>query len=372
MEDTAETIQTPMRMEDTALRRKIREYARQQRKELRTNSMDALRFCLGQIQDEIRELECLDVKDVRGLASRIKRRKHADAADMYRLSHAFLQGNANIIVFAGVQGATQVIVKELTGGHVQRQIEAAECLCNLSLGKPYVCEKITNLAGSYLVTYLTSQEPRLKRSCLWTLANILASCRKSAKMLLQMQLATKLWKLYTATDAPDYQEDAGICLYLIAMHAPSEVTTEDRRYIAEHLQEKQPTEPGADYFMYIVFQLDIVGLDSDLICASHYQHFFHFFTANVELDYNTPNGKLRILYGVHVLANIFATSCPALDALHLDAANFAYALNKLFGFKNESLTLELLRLLANLMHLQLVDNEQLLEQVRIYDCPVRA
>lgn len=372
MESTTENSQLPMRLEDTALRHKIREYARQQRKDLRTNTMDALRFSLGQIKDEIRELENLGAKDVRGMASRIKRRKHADAQDMYRLSHAFLQDNANISVFAGVQGATQVIVKELTGPHVERQIEAAECLCNLSLGEPFVCEKITNLAGSYLVTYLTSQEARLKRSCLWTLANILATCKKSAKMLLQMQLATKLWKLYTApeTDVQDYQEDAGICLYLIAMHAQSEVTVEDRRYIAEHLHEKQPMDPGADYYMYVVFQFDIVGLDQDL-CAPHYQHLFHFFMANVNLDYNIPNNKLRILYGVHVLSNIFATR-PAQDALQLDSIQFANALNKLFSFKNHSLTLELLQLLSNLLHLQLVDNEQLLEQVRIYDCPIRA
>ncbi|XP_034471714.1 uncharacterized protein LOC117779592 [Drosophila innubila] len=245
MEGAAEMPQLPLRIEDTALRHRIREYARQQRRDLRTNTMDALRFHLGQIKDEI--LTPFSI-------------------------------NENITVFAGVQGATQVIVKELTGAQVQRQVEAAECLCNLSLGEAYVCEKITNLAGSYLVTYLNSQEPRLKRSCLWTLANILASCRKSAKMLLQMQLATKLWKLYTApiTDVQDYQEDAGICLYLIGMHAAAEVTVEDRRYIAEHLQEKLPTDPGADYYMYIVFQLDIVGLKQDF-CAPHHQHLMHFF-----------------------------------------------------------------------------------------------
>lgn len=115
METENQNSQNPIRFEETALRHKIREYAREQRKGLRTNATDALRFGLGQIKDEIRELENLSIQDVRGMAGRIKRRKHATAEDMYRLSHAFLQNNENIKEFAGVPGAIQVLVKELTG-----------------------------------------------------------------------------------------------------------------------------------------------------------------------------------------------------------------------------------------------------------------
>lgn len=111
------TSATSVQINDTALRLRIREYARQQRKELRTNTTDALRFGLGQIKDRISELENLGIKDVQGMASRIKRRKHATGEDMYRLSHAFLQGNDNINAFAQVQGATQVIIKEFTGSY---------------------------------------------------------------------------------------------------------------------------------------------------------------------------------------------------------------------------------------------------------------
>lgn len=115
METENQISQQPIRFEETALRHKIREYAREQRKGLRTNTSDALRFGLGQIKDEIRELENLSIQDVRGMAGRIKRRKQATAEDMYRLSHAFLQDNENIKEFAGVPGAIQVLVKELTG-----------------------------------------------------------------------------------------------------------------------------------------------------------------------------------------------------------------------------------------------------------------
>lgn len=115
METDTQNSQKPIRFEDTALRHKIREYAREQRKGIRTHTTDALRFGLGQIKDEISELENLSVQDVRGMAGRIKRRKQASAEDMYRLSHAFLQGNDNINEFACVPGAIQVLVKELTG-----------------------------------------------------------------------------------------------------------------------------------------------------------------------------------------------------------------------------------------------------------------
>ncbi|XP_060654285.1 uncharacterized protein LOC132789947 [Drosophila nasuta] len=356
-----------LRLEDTALRHKIREYAKHQRKDLRTNATDALRFGLGQIRDEIRELENLSVKDVHGLAGRIKRRKHATTEDMYRLSHAFLQSNDNINAFAATQGAVQVIVKELTGADVQRQIDAAECLCNLSLGEAHVCEKITTLAGSYLVTYLNSQESRLKRSCLWTLANILASCQKSAKTLLQMQLATKLWKLYTS-DVQDYAEDAGICLHLIATHAASLLPAEDRRYIAEHLHEKQPRQPGGEYYMYIVFQLDLVALESKL-CVSQLQHFIEFLSSS-ELDYNNLKQQLQIVYGVQVLSNIFATLSSIELKQQLDIENLISALNKLFVLGNANLTKDLLQLLRNLMNLQVLNREQLLGKIRVYDCPI--
>ncbi|KAH8403233.1 hypothetical protein KR222_008554, partial [Zaprionus bogoriensis] len=367
MEIASENPQAATRLEDTALRHKIREYARQQRKGLRTNTTDALRFGLGQIQDEIRELENLGIKDVHGLASRIKRRKHATAEDMYRLSHAFLQGNDNINAFAQVQGALQVLVKELTGAHVDRQIEAAECLCNFSLGESHVCEKITTLAGSYLVTYLNSQEARLKRSCLWTLANILATCAKSGKTLLQMQLVTKLWKLYTApaSDVHGFQQDAGVCLYLIALQAASLIPVEDCRYVAQHLHELQPTAAGAEYYMYLVFQFDLLALERQL-CAPHFQHLYAFFLGNLHEDFATPAGQLRLLYSVRVLSNLFAIR-PTSAELQLAAAPLTAALNQLFALRDAALTRELLQLLRNLLELQLLDSEQLLEQLQVYD-----
>ncbi|XP_001356971.3 uncharacterized protein [Drosophila pseudoobscura] len=360
--------QTTIRNEDSMLRLKIRSYAKEQRQIFRTNATDALRFGLGQIKSEISELENLSAKDVCGLAARIKRRKHATSEDMYRLSHAFLQGNENINTFSGIPGAIQVLVKELSGPNMQRQIDAAECFCNLSLGDGHVSEKITALAGSYLVTYLDGKEERLKRSCLWTLANMLATCEKAAKTLLQMQIVPKLWKLYTAPtdDLNRFQDDAGICLYLIATHAACTVSAVDRRYIVEHLHEKLPTDPGSDYYMYIIYQLNIVCSEEDL-SVQQAESLVNFFVGNLKTDWDSSaGGSMRIYYGVRVMANLLAKGDPKLLGCLAEPENFVNALNRLFALQDSNLRYDLMRLLKNFLSLNIVDSNLLLEQLKVY------
>lgn len=93
-------------------------------------------------------------KDVVGMCSRIKRKKHASKEDMARLSTAFLQNKENISVFIKVTGAINVIIKEFTSCESANQIDAAEFLCNLSLGDETCCEKIASVAGVYLSIYI--------------------------------------------------------------------------------------------------------------------------------------------------------------------------------------------------------------------------
>ncbi|XP_022224064.2 uncharacterized protein LOC111075227 [Drosophila obscura] len=349
------------RTEDSMLRLKIRSYAKEQRQVLRTFATDALRFGLGQIRSEIRELENLSAKDVCGLAARIKRRKHATSEDMYRLSHAFLQGNENISTFVGIPGAIQVLVKELSGANIQRQIDAAECFCNLSLGDAHVSEKITALAGSYLVTYLDGKEERLKRSCLWTLANLLATCTKAAKTLLKMQLVPKLWKLYTAPpdDLNKFQNDAGICLYLIATHTACAVSAVDRNYIMEHLHEKRPEDQGSEYFMYIIYQLNIVCSKHEQLSVQQAESLVNFFVGHVRSDWDT-------IYGVRVMSNLLARGEPQLLGSLATPEKFLNALNRLFALQESNLNYDLMRLLKNYLNLNIVDSNWLLEQLKVY------
>ncbi|SPP79868.1 uncharacterized protein LOC117582314 [Drosophila guanche] len=350
----------PSRTEDSMLRLKIRSYAKEQRQVLRTSATDALRFGLGQIWNEISELENLSAKDVSGLAARIKRRKHATAEDMYRLSHAFLQGNENINTFAGIPGAMQVLVKELSGANIQRQIDAAECFCNLSLGDAHVSEKIAALAGSYLVTYLDGKEQRLKRSCLWTLANILETCTKAAKTLLQMQLVPKLWKLYTAPpdDLNKFQTDAGTCLRLIATHSGGLVSDLDRGYIVEHLEEMSLEAQGSEYFMYILFQLEIVHAKREL-SVQQAESLVNFFVGSLDSSWSA-------IYGVRVMVNLLANGESQLLGCLAAPEQFLAVLNRLFALRNANLNCDLLRLLKNYLSLNLVDSNLLLEQLKVY------
>ncbi|KAH8412185.1 hypothetical protein KR009_000349, partial [Drosophila setifemur] len=345
---------TPL-ADHSLLRSKIREYAREQRQEVRMQAKDSLRLGLGQIKEEVAALEGLSAKDVHGLASRIKRRKHATSEDLYRLSLAFLQGTENINAFAAIPGAIQVLVKELTGPHIQRQIEAVECLCNLSLGEAHVSEKISGLAGSYMVTYLDGKEERLKRSCLWTLANILATCEKASQTLLQMQLVSKLWKLYTAGAC---QEDAGTCLYLLANHSARHVSVEDRRFIAQHLHEKRPEDPASEYLMYIVHLLEI---DHDL-GSQQGEYLVNFLVAHL----SSSADKLPICYGVRVLVNLMAIGEPKLIGMLAEPEYFVGVLNQLLALRDSRLNEDLMRLLRNYLGLNLFDSNLVLDQLRVY------
>lgn len=115
----------------------------------RMKAFDANRFLESEIVTEA---------DIKGLCSRIKRRKHADAADLVKLGTAFLQSENNITAFLSVIGAIDVIVKELTGTVGSQRILAAQCLCNMSLGSEFCCSKIASTAGVYLMICMDSAD----------------------------------------------------------------------------------------------------------------------------------------------------------------------------------------------------------------------
>ncbi|XP_017094979.2 uncharacterized protein [Drosophila bipectinata] len=348
--------------ENSLIREKVRGYAQEQRKEGRTEAKDSLRIGLGQIKEEFAAQDNLSEKDVHGLATRIKRRKHATSEDLFRLALAFLQGVENINAFAAIPGALQVLVKELTGSDTQRQIDAAECLCNLSLGEAHVAEKISSLVGSYMVTYLDGKDGRLKRSCLWTLANILATSDKAAQQLLQMQIVPKLWKLYTGEGASNgFQEDAGICLYLISKNAAHHVNAEDREYIAHHIFSIRPEDPGSEYLMYIIHQLEIVELHSGL--GTHQAEcLVNFFIASLD----SQADSLAVSYGVRVVANLMAINNPSLIGVLADDNIFVSALNKLFALRDPRLNMDLMRILRNFLNLNLLDSNLVLDRLQVY------
>ncbi|XP_005180826.1 uncharacterized protein LOC101899969 [Musca domestica] len=364
------------------LREKIREYTKKHREAIRAEVSDSLRFQLGEIKERIQELDNVTEKDVAGLAARIKRRKHATIEDMYRLSHAFLQNVANIQAFNKIPGSMQVLIKELTGNDSERQMSAAECLCNLSLGEGPVCEKIASAAGSYLVTYLHSTESQLVRLCLWIIANILATGQKCASVLMKMQLLPQLWKMYCddeiADPLLDYREDAAICLQLMSLNAPNLMTQEDRNFVLQQMADKNPTCVAAEYHLFIVFH--ILFTEPHIISTLYppdalYLLNFSLINLNNTNNFLTQPQRLKILYSIRVLGNLLVVQPLIYSTLLLQVScvwksSITALLNKLFAFHNEHLSQEALWLLKIILHLEEENafmQPNILESIHIFE-----
>lgn len=344
-----------------ALREKIRKYSKTIRDTKRNNENDSLRFGLGEIQSKIVELDNLSEKDIQGLANRIKRRKHASAEDMYRLSHAFLQGIENIRAFAMIPGAIQTLVKELTGSDAEQQFHASETLCNLSLGEGPVCEKIASMAGSYLVTYLDCTEERIKRTCIWTLTNILATGGKGANILMSMEIFPKLLTLYLQDDQEDdYREDAAIALDVIISSSLDKklLRPSDLECLSLKFHTKNPTSTGAEYHLRLIFNSGIVS-PGVALSEEQVNYLVNFSVANLSQTENFEGivNRLKILYAVRLLANLVAFDSACLNVLLEKCANpwntnLVRLLNRLFEFKNQELSAEVLWLVKNLIGCQ--------------------
>lgn len=340
-----------------ALREKIRKYSKNIRDIKRNNENDSLRFGLGEIQSKIIELENLTEKDVQGLANRIKRRKHATAEDMYRLSHAFLQGIENIRAFSMIPGAIQTLVKELTGTDAEQQFHASETLCNLSLGEPPVCEKIASMAGSYLVTYLDCTEERIKRTCLWTLTNILATGGKGAYALMSMEIVPKLMTLYLQNDNEnDYRKDAAIALDVIASGSVEAklLRPSDLECLFHKFHTKDRTTPGAEYHLRILFNSGIIIPSTDL-SREQVKYLVNFSIANLSETENFEGivNRMKILYAIRMLANLVALDSTCVNVfLELWNVNLYRIINPLFELRDKQLSIEILWLFKNIASIQ--------------------
>lgn len=122
---------------------KRRDYLNKTRELHRTSAFDRNRFL---------ESEILTESDIKGICTRIKRRKHCTEEDLEKLTNAFFQSESNITEFISVTGAINVVIKELIGS--ERQLMAAQCICNLSLGDEASCNKVATFVGSYIIILL--------------------------------------------------------------------------------------------------------------------------------------------------------------------------------------------------------------------------
>lgn len=140
-------------MEATDVDSKLADELRQNRRVTYRGSQESNRWRAFD-SNRFVDSEILTEKDVVGLCSRIKRRKHATAEDLQKLCVAFIQRETNGSAFIKVTGAINVVIKEFTGSDRSQQLLAAQCLCNLSLGDESVCSKVAVFAGSYLMIFI--------------------------------------------------------------------------------------------------------------------------------------------------------------------------------------------------------------------------
>lgn len=103
------------------LREDLRQDLQNARNVQRHSKNDSIRIGIGELGSYLANLETFSANEVVQIANQIKRRKHANANDLNRLSHAFLQNTENIQSFVNVTGALNVIVKELTGILIQKE-----------------------------------------------------------------------------------------------------------------------------------------------------------------------------------------------------------------------------------------------------------
>ncbi|CAO1356399.1 unnamed protein product [Diamesa hyperborea] len=169
-------------------------------------------------------------QDVIGLCSRIKRKKHASIEDMARLSTAFLQNKENISVFIKVTGAINVIIKEFTCCENTKQIDAAEFLCNLSLGDETCCEKIAYVAGVYLTIYIMNlQNTQLTTTCLWIMQNLAASGDKPLDILFSQGLVNNTIQVFSESKAPEIRQECLKIIDIIITKKGAALSDEDKQ-----------------------------------------------------------------------------------------------------------------------------------------------
>lgn len=139
-------------------------------------------------QNRFLESEILKEEDIKGICGRIKRRKHCTEEDLEKLCNAFFQSEANISAFIKVTGAINVVIKEFIG--VERQLQAAKVICNMSLGDEICCNKIALFAGAYLMIFLKnlSNVPLI-------VSNLRMQLMKSINYLLSRNSAFGQWRI---------------------------------------------------------------------------------------------------------------------------------------------------------------------------------
>ncbi|XP_050077953.1 uncharacterized protein LOC126564874 [Anopheles maculipalpis] len=266
----------------------------------RKKELDRNRAGLGELHHSIGVIEHISEQEIKGLASRIKRRKRCDPLDLVRLSYGFQQSRENISHFIRTTGAINVIVKELTGHDYNLQLLAAECLCNLSLGDDVCCEKIANFAGTYLIALAENPNCRpLQQTCFWTLQNIVGSSPKGSKLLFSQGLVVVLVRLLSTVTDQEAADDIILTLEL-ALNYEQDVEPSAIPQIVQCFAGKE-LHPSSLRLLYKCYGL----IQNDLLQQSSFSYIIPQcldFLSSI-MDRHLPTHAAPILLAVRLLAH---------------------------------------------------------------------
>ncbi|XP_055712233.1 uncharacterized protein LOC129807169 [Phlebotomus papatasi] len=358
-----------MSVDPSPIDARIREFIRRDIQDSRTNSrnsdLDTVRCGLGEIVDVMSNN--ITQKDVQGLAARIKRRKRATSNDLIRLSKAFMRNSENISTFIRIPGAINVVIKEFTGQDADLRLWATECLCNLSLGDDFCCEKVALMAGSYLLAYVKSSNKHLARLCLWVLCNLVSGGGKPLKILMSQEIVRELISVVQNDFDDNIKNESLNCLELIVSHEEQILSDSDNKIIVNAvIEEKNPETLGGIQLLYRYLTGKNFHL-SDLTALAKVVTFCTEYLTNHPPKAPTRDIALGfVLYSIRILGNCTSVQEDAAKAFieqFTGQKKLSDVINSLIeSTKQEEVTIELLWLVGSLHNSPYPAVQQYLEQ----------
>lgn len=344
----------------------LRSETRWDRQRHRKAELDVNRAGLGELLHEVQQIENVSGQEIKGLASRIKRRKHADAKDLVKLSYGFQQSGENISEFVRITGAINVLVKEFTGHDSDLQLLAGECLCNLTLGDDVCCEKVATFAGTYLITFLENvNNKRLNHLCIWTIQNIISSGKKSMQVLHSQGVTATLCRLLEETENNELLQDILLAISLILAHDNEFLSNE--QILATLLPQLVTKCPQFGTIKLIYLGLTLTNFETldTTIPPLIIKHCVEFFASTFR---ENNENHLGTLLGIRILSNLVAKSDINSELLLNECQSLQVKLSSMFNFYSENghdkICKELLWLLGNVYK---STPSQLREQYLLYD-----
>ena len=170
----------------------------------------------------------LTVEDVVSLSTTIRKHGTDSLEILKKLKRGFTQGNVISDTFAAQDGSLQSLVRFLTGGDIDLQIEAAWCFTNLAGSTRDYAVRVLKASGAYLITYLRGSNVLLQDLCAWTLGNLAGDCEECRRIMLDQGAVDPLVILLKST-FPNVVQSAAFAICNLAGSSDERIFEELRK-----------------------------------------------------------------------------------------------------------------------------------------------